>query len=183
MEAASLKPLILMMAVVGLGLAAVVEPRAEDSMQVPPQAPACQSAEHRQFDFWIGRWDVFLPNGTRAGTNSIEQKLGGCVLHEHWEGAGASRGESFNLYRRDRARWHQSWVDNSGTLLLIEGGLESGSMVLRGTTTNPEGRTVSNRITWTPHTADSVQQLWETSVDDGATWSTAFDGRYVRVGR
>ena len=27
-----------------------------------PPPPACESAEHRQFDFWVGRWDVY-PSG------------------------------------------------------------------------------------------------------------------------
>ena len=29
---------------------------------------ACTSTEHHQFDFWIGEWDVTLPNGKAAGT-------------------------------------------------------------------------------------------------------------------
>lgn len=53
-------------------------------------------------------------------------------------------------------------------------------MVLSGVTRNAQGQEALNRITWTPFTADSVQQLWETSSDGGATWTTAFDGRYVR---
>ncbi len=66
---------------------------------------------------------------------------------------------------------------------MLDGGFSNGSMTLSGTTTNPQGEAVLNRITWTPFTADSVQQLWETSTDDGAMWTVAFDGRYVRSGR
>lgn len=147
------------------------------------QAATCNTPEHRQFDFWIGQWDVFLPNGQQAGANVIEKKLGDCVLHERWTGTSGSVGESFNVYRRDTKQWHQSWVDNSGLLLMIEGAFANGAMVLQGTTVGPAGETVSNRITWTPFTSDSVQQLWETSTDNGATWTVAFDGRYVRTGR
>jgi len=32
---------------------------------------ACTAPEHHQFDFWIGEWDVTLPNGKTAGTNRI----------------------------------------------------------------------------------------------------------------
>ena len=35
------------------------------------------------------------------------------------------------------------------------------------------------RITWTPE-GDEVRQVWETSADDGQTWTTAFDGLYRR---
>ena len=36
------------------------------------------------------------------------------------------------------------------------------------------------RITWTL-VDEGVRQLWETSKDDGATWTVAFDGRYRRA--
>ncbi len=166
---------------VGIGVAATLLRPDAAGQPTDPQAPSCDTAEHRQFDFWIGQWDVFVPTGGRAGTNVIEKKLGDCVLHERWTGTSGSVGESFNVYRRDTRRWHQSWVDNSGSLLLIEGEFANGAMVLSGTTTGSGGEAVLNRITWTPFTADSVQQLWETSTDDGATWTTAFDGRYVRT--
>jgi hypothetical protein len=29
----------------------------------PAPGAACASAEHHQFDFWIGDWDVALPDG------------------------------------------------------------------------------------------------------------------------
>jgi hypothetical protein len=73
------------LAAVGVALLAL---RCYATAQSPP--PACSAAEHRQFDFWIGRWEVFTPDG-------------------------------------------------------------------------------------------AVSQHWETSQDDGATWATAFDGRYVKV--
>ena len=52
-------------------------------------------------------------------------------------------------------------------------------MVLRGVTHNAQGAAVQNRITWTPNADGSVRQHWEASTD-GETWTTAFDGRYVR---
>jgi hypothetical protein len=36
------------------------------------------------------------------------------------------------------------------------------------------------RITWSPGTEGSVRQHWESSRDGGATWTTVFDGRYVK---
>ena len=176
---ATLSMVILLALVGGWGSARSERP---DSL-IQQQSAPCDTPEHSQFDFWIGQWDVFLANGQRAGSNVIEKKLRGCVLHERWTGASGSVGESFNVYRGDTQQWHQSWVDNSGSLLMIEGEFTSGSMILSGETTDAQGLTVLNRITWTPHTADSVQQVWETSTDAGTTWTTAFDGRYVRVGR
>jgi len=144
------------------------------------QAPTCGAPEHRQFDFWVGTWKVFNPQGRQVGTNTIERTLDGCVLHEQWQSAGAHRGFSYNIYDRTTGKWHQSWVDNSGMLLQIDGGLAGRDMVLTGSGIGPGGAKVLNRITWTPVAADSVRQLWETSSDEGRTWSVAFNGMYVR---
>ncbi|MEQ1516386.1 MAG: hypothetical protein ABL931_07860, partial [Usitatibacteraceae bacterium] len=48
------------------------------------RAKPCLSIENRQFDFWIGDWDVTTPDGKLAGTNLIKPILAGCVLHENW---------------------------------------------------------------------------------------------------
>jgi hypothetical protein len=136
-----------------------------------PQPAPCARAEYRQFDFWIGAWDVFNPQGTKVGTNSIDSILGGCAPHERWQSAGASAGFSYNLFDRVTGRWHQTWVDNGGLLLLLDGELRNGGMVLSGMGVNAQGQPVVNRITWTPFTADSVGQLWEVSGDQGATWT------------
>ena len=151
-----------------------------------PAAPAsrCASPEHRQFDFWLGEWDV-TSHGTPAGTNHINAIQGGCVLQENWRGAGPGgiTGSSFNIYDRERATWHQTWVDSSGTLLLLDGGIVDGSMVLEGERPAPGGKgSVRHRIAWTPNEDGTIRQLWEASQDGGANWSVLFDGLYTRAG-
>lgn len=145
------------------------------SAQPPPAA--CTGPEHRQFDFWVGDWRVTTPDGQHAGDNRIEKVLDGCALHENWQGAKGGRGFSYNIYDRARGVWHQTWVDRQGTLLMLEGGLKGGAMVLTG-----EQGGALNRITWTPSKDGSVRQLWETSADQGKTWQTSFDGLYRRKG-
>jgi hypothetical protein len=71
-------------------------------------------------------------------------------------------------------------VDNGGTLLNLEGGIEDGKMVLAGDTLDEKGMKVRNRITWTRVDADHVRQLWESSSDGGKTWEVAFDGMYTK---
>ena len=48
-----------------------------------------------------------------------------------------------------------------------------------GTRDEDPSRIDVQRITWTQE-GDEVRQVWETSTDDGATWTVAFDGRYRR---
>ncbi len=143
--------------------------------------PSCRAPEHRQFDFWLGTWAVFSPDGERVGSNVITLELNGCVLHERWESArGPHRGNSFNIYDRSSARWYQTWVDNTGLLLRLEGGLQNRAMVLEGRTRLPDGSEQRERITWTPQPDGVVRQLWERSNDLGGIWTIVFDGRYVR---
>jgi hypothetical protein len=144
-----------------------------------PARAACEAKEHRQFDFWLGSWKVHTPDGNLAGTNEIESEYGGCVLHERYTTPRGFGGESLNAYDPARRVWHQTWVDSSGTLLLIEGGLRGKSMVLEGQTVGADGQVTRHRITWTPNDDGSVRQHWE-STDAEGEWTTAFDGRYTR---
>ena len=146
---------------------------------VPAFAAPCEAPEHRQFDFWVGEWEVRGPAGRVAGTNRIVREYGGCVLHERYTTPGGYAGESLNAWDPLRKVWHQTWVDNGGTLLLIEGGLQGKAMVLEGQAPTPTGGMVRHRITWTPNEDGTVRQHWETS-DKPGEWKTAFDGRYTR---
>lgn len=156
---------------------------AQDEVAPPPASGSpCSAADFRQFDFWVGEWDV-SSGGQPAGTNSIRLVHGGCALQETWQGAGEGgiSGGSYNIYDQASGRWHQTWVDSTGTLLQLDGGLVDGSMVLSGQRpANDGGGTTLHRITWTPSEDGSVRQLWEASLDDGHNWSVLFDGLYVK---
>ena len=76
-------------------------------------------------------------------------------------------------------------MDSTGSTLLLDGGLRDGQMILEGATPSSDapGTVQRHRITWTPSTdGQEVRQFWESSDDDGATWTVAFDGRYRRLG-
>jgi hypothetical protein len=85
-------------------------------------AAACDAPESRQFDFWLGEWVVTVPGGKEAGINRITREYGGCVVHERYTTQRGYEGESLNAWDAARKVWHQTWVDNAGTLLLLEGG-------------------------------------------------------------
>jgi hypothetical protein len=138
----------------------------------------CKAPEHRQFDFWVGDWDVTTPAGKPAGHNHIESILGGCALRETWTGAGGSHGTSYNAWDRQRRRWHQTWMDDDGLVLRLEGALKDGKMVLEGETLDSSGSAVLNRIIWQETGPGAVRQLWEVSSDGRKTWRVVFDGRY-----
>jgi hypothetical protein len=146
--------------------------------------PPCAAAAHRQFDFWLGQWDVRDPAGKLVGRNRIEAAHGGCALIEHWTSVAGVTGTSVNIYDRDRGQWHQTWVDSGGGLLQLDGGLDGSAMVLTGDAFDADapGRSSRQRVTWTPRPDSRVRQLWESSTDGGKTWSVVFDGLYERQG-
>lgn len=146
------------------------------------QPQPCSAAEHRHFDFWVGEWEVVDSAGSLAGRNRITREMNGCVLREEWTSAGGGTGSSFNIYDAAAGRWHQTWVDASGTLLMLDGGLESaGVMVMEGERPANGGGIARHRITWTREGSDRVRQRWDATEDGGATWNVVFDGLYRRV--
>ncbi len=167
-----------------VGLSGLGPARAEETPAAPPESrpKPCVAPEHRQFDFWIGEWDVTTPDGKTAGRNSIRAILGGCALAEEWVGSTGYSGRSFNIYDASTGRWHQTWVDSSGELLRLDGGIVNGKMVLTGTRPPKKDRgiDVQHRVTWEKKSDDEVRQLWEASGDGGQTWDVVFDGTYGR---
>jgi len=117
-----------------------------------------------------------------TAVNRISREHGGCVLREDYSTKGGYTGMSMSFYDAARKKWHQSWMGVDGSALFIEGGLnERGEMVLSNRNTPYyQDRAAINQITWTPNSDGSVRQHWQTSSDDGASWSTVFDGLYVR---
>ena len=135
----------------------------------------CISPEYRQFDFWIGDWDVFEPeSNTSTAHVRVDSILGGCVLREHYEDNSGAVGESFTTYDVGRKLWHQTWVTNRGRLLTIEGGQENGVMLLTGSYYRENGQEVRVRGTWTP-LGSNVRESAVTSSDAGKTWKPWFD--------
>jgi hypothetical protein len=139
---------------------------------------ACADLAYRQFDFWQGEWNVATMDGKLVGRDRIEKDYGGCVLQEHWTSVDGGTGGSVTIYDNSRKLWHQTWVDSTGTLVVLEGGLKDGAMVMNGEMTQ-DGKRVQDRMSWTPQ-GSKIRQLWETSTDGGKTWKTIFDVYYSK---
>jgi hypothetical protein len=149
------------------------------SGQTPPPQLTCDGAEYRQFDFWIGEWDVTV-RGQPAGTSVITSREKGCLIHEQWTAVRGGTGQSMNFYDRSDGKWHQVWVASNGSVLRFSGGLERGSLAYTSEARRPDGTKVLHRLVFTPNEDGTVRQHWTSSTDDGTTWTDAFDGLYRR---
>jgi hypothetical protein len=141
--------------------------------------PCADNAKAREFDFWIGEWNV-TANGKQAGTNSVQRILGQCVIFENWTSAGGGEGKSFNFYNRQTDQWQQVWVDDGGLVLQLYGAFSDGAMRFKGETLGRDKQTVHHRLIFFPREDSSVRQFWEQSRDGGESWTVSFDGIYTR---
>ncbi len=143
-------------------------------------ASHCDSRKYRQFDFWLGKWDVTDQDGADQGTNRITRGLDGCAVFESYA-AGGYIGRSLNSYDAANRQWHQHWVDHTGVTLVLDGSFEDGAMTLQATRPSLGGGTILDRIKWSLLPGGIVRQFWDQSRDGGQTFTLAFDGRYSRV--
>ena len=147
---------------------------------VPPVAAAatepCMTPENHQFDFWAGDWDVFdLAEADKYVAHvQVDRILGGCVLREDYQDTGGHKGQSFSIFDAPHQQWHQSWVTNRGQLLLLDGGVQSGEMVLTAVERTSEGKDKQIRGTW-KSVDGGVRETAVTSLDGGTTWALWFD--------
>lgn len=137
---------------------------------------SCTAAEYRQFDFFAGDWDTYDVGDSAkiVARNRVTPMAGGCALREVYEQGDGLVGESFSTYDTGRRVWHQSWVTNRGQLLLLDGGLVHGRMVLTGTDRSEDGAPSLLRGTWSQQGAN-VRETAERSNDGGKTWKPLFD--------
>lgn len=143
--------------------------------------PACGAPEYRQFDFWIGDWDVVQTGkDVQVATSRIERLYSGCVIRENWMPVQGTAGGSLNMFDgRDRI-WRQTWVDSGGSWVEFTGGMQGDAMVLTGAWRAGSGGGKDNltRMTFTRNADGSVRQLGEASIDQGKSWGPSFDFTY-----
>jgi hypothetical protein len=111
------------------------------------QGNACRAAEYRQFDFWVGVWNL---NPTGSVGSVISSVLGGCAVLENFFGGS---GRSLNAYDDATGTWNQFFVSSGGGVLMLRGGFRSDSMIL-----SEQQGPVSDGWTWTKLPDGSVKQ-------------------------
>ena len=151
----------------------------------PPGGEPCSTGGYRQFDFWVGNWDVYGgPTSNLAGTNRVISRLNGCMVEENWISSSGGTGRSLNAYDYGTDTWSQMWVSPTGcpfSVILMEGGFANGSMTMLGRREQPEGFLIgppcgppppivvsvrTDRVRWTALASGSVLQQLQFSNND-----------------
>jgi len=143
--------------------------------------PCAHQPVYRQFDFWLGEWDVVTTQGQNpAGTSSIQLIIDQCVLLENWTGGGGGTGKSFNHYDTTTKKWIQDWVDSRSNSVHFEGGLENGVMSYFADAVDGQGAHTRRHLQFFKLDADHIRQFSQMSNDGGTTWATEYDLTYIR---
>jgi hypothetical protein len=153
---------------------------APPAQSTAPPPPACEAAEHKQFDFWVGRWSVYPKQAPqqKIAESLVEKLYGGCAIRENWMPLKGGGGGSLNAYRPTEGRWRQTWLDAAGSWAEFSGKWNGQAMVLEGPWAQPGKPKSRTRMTYTPHPDGTVEQAGETSDDEGKTWTPSFDLLY-----
>jgi len=149
--------------------------------------PCAYAKENRQFDFWLGEWDVSTTQGgIPAGTSKIELILEDCVVQENWKSLNSPySGKSYNIYDAALKRWEQYWVDNTGGNIFFHGEMSKDGVMDYWTDEIPQatGPALKRHLQFIPMGADKVRQFSRGSTDGGKSWSVEYDFTYVRKGK
>jgi tetratricopeptide (TPR) repeat protein len=143
--------------------------------------PCLFSAEARQFDFWLGEWDVFNPQGQKVGASRIENVSVGCAVLENWNASFGGSGKSLNFYDPQAKKWFQYWMGGNGAPQRYAGVYKDGAMRYESESLTPDGKKLLSRLTFFNLDANTVRQLAENSTDEGKTWQVLYDFKYVRT--
>jgi len=148
------------------------------------QQPCQYTPEFRQFDFWVGEWNVVATqSGAPAGESRIERILGNCVILENWTSLGSPGyvGKSYNTYNSSLKRWEQFWVDNAAGMIHFHGGLKDGVMdYWTDDLPQPDGSVLRRHLQFFSQGPDQVRQFSQGSKDGGKSWFVEYDLTYHR---
>ncbi len=144
--------------------------------------PIAPATDEKSMDFWIGTWEVnsyqTKADGTiletlKMGTNTISKIKGGKVIHEDFKIPGFN-GESWSVFNPQDKTWRQTWVDDSGGYLTLDGGQVGEEFVLNLSYPNK-----NQRMRFTKITKESFTWIWESKQEE--KWSTAWRIEYKRI--
>lgn len=151
---------------------------------LPRRPGGCVNAEHRQFDFWVGEWDV-SPSGSTTGVIVAESSITladqGCVIIEHWRPFAGGHGHSLNMYDPTTQSWHQSWMASAPLRTEYRGRFENGVMSFEALTPMPgvpEG--ARSRMNFQAIDANTVRQWGDQLLAGGTEWTVTWDLTYRR---
>jgi hypothetical protein len=150
--------------------------------------PCMENKQAREFDFWVGEWDVYnAGSDTLVGHSLIEIASGGCMILENWTATGAppSNGKSMNYVNPATGKWEQLWIgsgglNNNNPQKFVDGEYRDNAMRFVFEQHGRSGNKQLGRFIFFNEGKDQVRQFNEVSDDQGKTWKTLYNLTYKR---
>lgn len=146
--------------------------------------PCAANQKNKEFDFWVGKWNVFQTGANfMVGTNTIEKSAGDCALLETWVSAtGGETGKSLTYINKKTGKWEQTYIGSGGGVTIYtDGELKDNVMVFLYSMTKKNGTTVTGKFGFKLLPNGDVQQYQEETADNGKTWNKIFDFTYRKA--
>lgn len=142
---------------------------------------SAELSPERQFDFWLGLWDVsWGEDEDEGGTNRVELLFDGKMVQENFDAPLLNfRGMSLSVYDARGELWRQTWADNQGNYWTFTGRFQDGRMILF-TEDIVDGQPVWLRMVFYNISADVIDWNWERSLDGGENWELRWHIHYRR---
>ena len=143
-------------------------------------------APEEAFDFWVGEWDITYTNQKGEeikAKNTITKVLDGKVIEENFEDPKGSGllGKSISVYNPRTKTWHQAWADNQGSYFDFVGEIEGENRIFRTKMVEKDGKQIIQRMRFYDISEDSFVWDWESTTDNGKTWTLAWRLNYSRA--
>ncbi len=189
---------MIMLASPEVSVAAWLKRRRADSLRNAPAsstAAPCRDPAYRQFDFWIGQWDVVnrqrRPQGTEWGitghaTDRVYPVADGCGMVEHWLGTAAQGqvlGYSLRVWNPHKHKWDLVLLwprPEQPRFFTLEGDFRDGRGDFLRTFTDTAGNPVQVRFSFSDITPNSLRWNDGVSRDRGQTWAGSWIMEFTR---
>jgi hypothetical protein len=144
--------------------------------------PCATNSENRQLDYWLGNWKIGAEGSSGDARSTVSLSLDKCLVIENWDGGRGHRGQNVFGYSADDKSWYGMFADNEGRVhVFTSSKVSSGSAEFEGPSRGPNGASVLNRVKVIRLNSNRVEQTWEKSNDNSATWNLVFRGEYSRA--
>lgn len=151
------------------------------------KSPCETDSVYRQFDFWIGNWEVYDLKNNKAGDSKITSILNSCSILEEYTSTSKQNGinysgKSFNTYNAVTKQWQQTWVDNIGkTNEYLTGKFDENKVEFITAPFQLTKDTIAvRRLTFYNQSTEKVRQHGEIMKNNGK-WKTEYDLDYRRL--
>ena len=144
-------------------------------------AQLSKDEETSQFNFWIGKWDLYT-GSSQFGESTVDTLLDGYCIQENFIEFPPDpfHGMSWTTFNAETKKWEQTMIDNQGHHSFFIGEFEHGKISLIRNFKNKKGEDRIQRTTFYNISNDKFDWTFDASSDEGKTWNVFYNVHYVR---